>query len=147
MKNTKRLIQKDIWTPMFIMALFTTAKIGGKAQVTINRWTDKDDAVYIQWSTCCSVFKLCLIPHDSMNCSTSGFSVRHYLCFLKLMSIESVMPSNHLILLSPPSPLALNFTEHQGLFQWVSSLYQVAKVLELQLQHQPFQWIFRSAFL
>ena len=45
--------------------------------------------------------------------------------------------------LSPPSPPALNLFQHQGLFQWVSSSYQVAKVLELQLQHQSFQWIFR----
>ena len=36
---------------------------------------------------------------------------------------------------------------HQGLFQWVGSLYKVAKVLELQLQHQSFQWIFRVDFL
>ena len=42
--------------------------------------------------------------------------------------------------LSPTSPPALNLSQHQGPFQWVSFLYQVAKVLELQ--HQPFQWIF-----
>ena len=45
--------------------------------------------------------------------------------------------------LSPPSPPALNLSQHQGLFQWVGSSHQVAKVLELQLQHQSFQWIFR----
>ena len=49
---------------------------------------------------------------------------------LKLMFIESVMPSNHLILCRPPSP-ALNLSQHQGLFQRVTSLHQVAKVLEL----------------
>ena len=38
-------------------------------------------------------------------------------------------------------------TRHQSLFQWVSSLHQVAKVLELQLQHQSFQWLFRTDFL
>ena len=64
----------------------------------------------------------------------------------KLLSIESVMPSNHLILLSP-SPPALNLSQHQGLFTWVSSLHQMAKVLESQLQHQSFQWIFRNEFL
>ena len=42
---------------------------------------------------------------------------------LKLMSIESAMPSNHLSL---PFPPALNFSQHQGLFQWVGSLHQVA---------------------
>ena len=38
-------------------------------------------------------------------------------------------------------------SQHQGLFQWVSSSHQVAKVLEFQLQHQSFQWIFRTDFL
>ena len=66
---------------------------------------------------------------------------------LKLRSIESVMPSkpSH-PLLSPSSP-AFNSFPHQGLFQWVSSSHQVAKILELQLQHQSFQWIFRVDFL
>ena len=63
---------------------------------------------------------------------------------LKLMSIELVMPSNHLIL-SSPSPPTFNLSQHQGLFRWVSSSHQVAKVLELQ--HQSFQWIFRPDFL
>ena len=63
---------------------------------------------------------------------------------LKLMSIESVMPSNH-ILCRPPFPPALNLSQHQGLFWWVSSLHQVAKVLELQ--HQCFQYTFRVDFL
>ena len=62
---------------------------------------------------------------------------------LKFMSIESVMPSNHLILL-PISPLGSNLSQHQGLFQGVGSLYQAAKVLELQ--YQSFQWIFRTDF-
>ena len=42
---------------------------------------------------------------------------------------------------------ALNLFQHQGLFQWVSSLHQVAKVLEFQLQHQSFQWILRTDLL
>ena len=50
----------------------------------------------------------------------------------KPMSIESVIPSNHFISLSP-SPPALNLSQHQGLFQWVSSSHQVTKVLESQL--------------
>ena len=40
-----------------------------------------------------------------------------------------------------------SLSQHQGLFKWVSSLHQVAKVLEFQLQHQSFQWIFRTDFL
>ena len=46
-----------------------------------------------------------------------------------------------------PSPPPHNLSQHQGLFQWVGSSHQVAKVLELQLQHQSFQWIFRVDFL
>ena len=48
---------------------------------------------------------------------------------------------------SSPSSPAFNLSQHQGLFQWVSSSHQVAKVLEFQLQHQSFQWIFRTNFL
>ena len=45
------------------------------------------------------------------------------------------------------SPPTFNLSQHQGLFQWVSSSHQVAKVLEFQLQHWSFQWIFRTDFL
>ena len=44
------------------------------------------------------------------------------------------------VILSPP---AFNLSQTQGIFQWLSSTYQVAKVLEFQLQHQCFQWIFK----
>ena len=56
---------------------------------------------------------------------------------------DAIQPSYPL---SSPSP-AFNFSQHQDLFPWVSSLHQVAKVLEFQLQHQSFQWIFRTDFL
>ena len=46
-----------------------------------------------------------------------------------------------------PSLPALNLSQHQDLFQTVGSSHQVAKVLELQLQHQSFQWLFRVYFL
>ena len=59
---------------------------------------------------------------------------------LKLLSIQSSHP------LSSPSLSAFNLSQHQGLFQWASSSHQVAKVLEFQLQHQSFQWIFRTDF-
>ena len=49
---------------------------------------------------------------------------------------DAIQPSHPL---SSPSPTAFNLSQHQGLFQWVSSLYQVAKVLEFQAQHQSFQ--------
>ena len=52
-------------------------------------------------------------------------------------------PSNNLW---SPSPPTFNLSQHQGLFKWVSSSHQVAKVPEFQLQHQSFQWIFRTDF-
>ena len=54
---------------------------------------------------------------------------------------DAIQPSHPL--LSPSRP-ALNLSQHQGLFKWVSSSHQVAKVLEFQLQYQSFQWIFRT---
>ena len=57
---------------------------------------------------------------------------------------DAVQPSHPLL---PPSPLAFNLSQHQGLFERFGSLHQGAKVLELQLQHQSFQWIFRIDFL
>ena len=55
----------------------------------------------------------------------------------EFMSIESVMPSNHLFSVTL-SPSAFNLSLHQGLFQGAGSLHQVAKILELQLQHQSY---------
>ena len=55
---------------------------------------------------------------------------------LKLRSTGSVMSSNHLIL-SSPSPPALNFSQHQSLFQWIGSSHQVPRVLELRFSISP----------
>ena len=68
----------------------------------------------------------------------ASLSIANSHSLLNLMSIQSVMPSNQIILLSPSLP-AFNLSQQQGLFQGVSSSHQAAKVLEFQLQHQPFQ--------
>ena len=85
---------------------------------------------------------------DPMDCSTSGFPVHHELPEFTQTNVhwvgDTIEPSHPL---SSPSLPALNPSQHQGLFQWVSSLHQVAKVLEFLLQHQSFQWIFRTDFL
>ena len=65
---------------------------------------------------------------------------------LKLMSIESLMPSNHLVLCHPLLLLPLIFPSIR-VFSNKSTLHQMTKVLEFQLQHQSFQWIFRIYFL
>ena len=95
-----------------------------------------------------SVTQSCPILCNPMDCSMPGFPVHHQLPELAqthvLQVSDAIQPSH---LLSSPSSPAFSLSQHQGLFQWVSSSHQVAKVLELQLQHQPFQWIFRIDFL
>ena len=57
---------------------------------------------------------------------------------------DAIQPSHPLL---SPSPPALNLSQHQGLFKWVSSSHQVVKVLEFQFQHQSFQWTPRTDLL
>ena len=119
------------------------------------------------------IFKMCVIIHNGegqasyklifssvqvaqscptlcnlMDCSTPGFPVHHQLPELTQTHVhwvsDVIQPSHPL---SSPSPPAFNLSQHRGLFQWVSSSQQVAKLLEFQLQHQSFQWIFRADFL
>ena len=81
-----------------------------------------------------------------MDCNIPGFSIHHQLSELAQIRIPwvsvAIQPSHPL---SSPSP-ALNHSQHQGLFKWVSSSHQVAKVLEFRLQHQSFQWTPRTDF-
>ena len=77
----------------------------------------------------------------------ASLSITNSRSLLKLMSIKSGLPSYHLILCHSLSPPTFNVSQHQAILQWVSSSYQVAEVLEFQLQHQSFQWIFRTDFL
>ena len=92
----------------------------------------------------CSVTKWCLILCDPMGCSMPGFPVHHQLLEFAQIHVhwvgDAIQPSHPLW---PPFLPALNLSQHQALFQWVGSSHQVAKVLELQVQHQSFQWIFR----
>ena len=96
----------------------------------------------------CSVTKLCLTLCDPMDCSTPGLHVHHQLPEFTQTHVhwvsDAIQPSHPLPPLSPP---AFTLFQHQGLFQWVGFSPQVAKVLELQLQHQSFQWIFRTDLL
>ena len=83
---------------------------------------------------------------NPMACSTPGLPVYHQLpeftqTYAHWVS-DAIQPSHPL-----SSPSAFNLSQHQSLFQWVSSSHWVAKILELQLQHQSFQWIFRTDFL
>ena len=78
----------------------------------------------------------------------ASLSITNSWSLLKLISTESMMPSNHLILYHPLLlPPSIFPSISISIFKWVNSSHQVAKVLEFQLQHQSFQWIFRTDFL
>ena len=91
-----------------------------------------------------SVAQSCQTICNPIDCSRPGFPVHHQLLELAQTHVhrvgDAIQLSHPLSSLFPP---ALNLSQHQGLFQCISSLHQVAKVLELQLQHQSFQSIFR----
>ena len=78
-------------------------------------------------------------PCDPMDCSTPGFPVHYQLPAFTQTHVhwvgDAIQPSHPL---SSLSPSAFNLSQQQGLFKWVSSSHQVAKVLEFQLQHQSF---------
>ena len=101
--------------------------------------------IFYQFS---SVTQSCLTLCDPMDCITPGFLLHHQLPELDQTHVywvgDAIQPSHPL---SSPSLPAFNLSQHQGLFHWVSSSHQVAKVLELQLQHQSFQWRIRVDFL
>ena len=86
-----------------------------------------------------SVAQSCKTLCDPMNRSTPGLPVHHQLPEFTQTHAhwvgDVIQPFHPLSFPSPPAP---NPSQHHGLFQWVSSLHQVAKVLELQLQHQSF---------
>ena len=121
-------------------------------------WENLLDLFTLQWYHVCfysvqfsSVAQLCLTLCDpmnhSMNHSMPGLPVHHQLLEFTQTHVHQVsdamQPSHPL---SSPSP-APNPSQHQGLFQGVNSLHDVAKVLEFQPQHQSFQWTPRNGLL
>ena len=92
--------------------------------------------------------QFCLTLCDPMSLSTPGLPVHHQPLEFTQTHVhwvgDAIQPSHPL---SSPSPPALNLSQHQGLFKWVSSSHQVAKVMEFQLQHQSFQWTLRPELL
>ena len=95
-----------------------------------------------------SVALSCPTLCDPMDCSMWGLLVYHQLLECTHIHVhrdgDAIQPSHPL---PSPSPPALNLSQHQGLFKWISSSHQMAKGLEFQLQHQSFQWTPRTDFL
>ena len=100
----------------------------------------------IQFSSVQSLSRVRLC--NPMDYSTPGLPVHHQLpefTQTHVHWVDDAIQTSHP--LSSPSPPTFDLSQHQGLFTWVSYLHQVSKVLECQLQHQSFQWIFRTDFL
>ena len=95
--------------------------------------------VLFSWSVMSDSLWLHGLQHARLPCPSPSPGVCSNSCPLS----DAIQPSNPLLSSSP----AFSFSQHQGLFKWVSSSHHVAKVLEFQLQHQSFQWIFRTDFL
>ena len=95
-----------------------------------------------------SVTQSCPTLCDPMNLSTPGLPMHHQLPESTQTYVhwvgDAIQPPHAL---SSPSPPAFSLSQLQGLFKWVSSSHQVAKVLEFQLQHQSFQWTPRTDLL
>ena len=88
-----------------------------------------------------SVAQSCPSVCNPKDCSTPGLPVHHHLLEFTQIHVHWVgdaIQSSHP--LSSPSPPTFNLSQHQGLYQWISSSHEVAKVLEFQFQHQSFQW-------
>ena len=102
--------------------------------------------IQIQFSSVQSLSHIWLC--NPMNRSTPGLPVHHQLPESTQTHVhqvdDTIQPSHPLL---SPSPPALSLSQNQGLFQWVNSSHQVAKVLEFQLQHQSFQWTPRTDLL
>ena len=106
------------------------------------------DAMTFSSAQFSSVTQSCLTLCDPMNCSMPGLPVHHQLPEFTQTHAhwvsDAIQPSYPL---SSPPPPAPSPSQHQGLFQWVNSSHEVAKVLEFQLQHQSFQWTSRTDLL
>ena len=109
------------------------------------RWQEWTLTRSVQFS---SVAQSCPTLCNPINHSTLGLPVHHQLPQFTQTHVhrvgDAIQPSHHL---SSPSPPAPNPSQHHGLFQWVNSSHEVAKVLECQLQHQSFQWTPRTDLL
>ena len=130
-----------LWHSAFFMAQFSYRYTATKKMIALTIQMFVSKVTSFQFS--CSVVSQSLWPPGLQHTS---FSVHHQLPELAQTHVylvgDAIQPSHPLWSSSPP---AFSFLQHQGLFQWVSSSHQMAKVLELQ--HQSFQWKFRADFL
>ena len=146
----KRLLQhyslkaSGLWGSVFFMVQLSDLYMTTGKTITLTRWTFVSKVTSLLLNTL-SQFSSVFQP---INRSTPGLPVHHQLPESTQIHVhwvrDALQPSHPLL---SPSPPALNLSQDQGLFKWVSSLHQVAKVLEFQLQHKSFQWTPRTDLL
>ena len=121
-----------------------------KSRIQLSNWTELKALLASSQNKVqfISVTQSCPTLCDPMNRGTQGLPDHHQLLESTQTHVhwvsDAIQPSYPL---SSPFPPALNLSQHQGVFQWVSSSHQVAKVLEFQFQHQSFQWTPRTDLL
>ena len=121
-------------------------QLSHKRSPTASRKDLLTGALNLQFSSIHSLSRVWLFATPWTGARQTSLSITNSQGIPKIMSIESVMPSNYLILCSPLLRLP-SLSQHRGLFKWITSSHQVAKVLEFQLQHQSFQWTLRTDLL
>ena len=135
------------WFSLFIVVIFY--EITMHVELVNTEWTIAP-GVSAKFSSVefSSVAQSCPPLCDPMNCSMPGLPVHHQLPEFTQTHVhqvsDAIQPAHPL---SSPSPPAPNPSQHQGLFQWVNSSHEVAKVFEFQLQHQSIQWTPRTDLL
>ena len=154
------MVNEDIWNirnwwqPIFRKYMKCHFKINMERQCSTRIYTREKTQIDIIYTDGCSVHFTCSVmsnslwPHGLQHFSPPCPSPTPWVTWVTQTHVhgvsDAIQPPHPLW---SPSPPAFNLSQYQGLFQWVSSLHQVAKVLEFQLQHQSFQWIFRTDFL
>ena len=133
------------WTLNIVLYKVIQMMKYGMVRKTIKDVTAVIDIMLLSRCCCCSVTSGSLRPHGPQHARPPCPSPAPEFPQTHVHRVGGAIQPSHP--LSPPSPFALNLSQHQGLFQWDTSSHQVAKVLELQLQHQSLQWIFRTEFL
>ena len=130
---------------------FSYRELEGFTQPVGSAWGRGNWPEMLPWNPDCSTISSVQLQTticDPMDCSTPGLPLHHQLPEFTQTHVHwvgvAIQPSHPLL---SPSPPTFNLSQHQGLFQWVSSLYQVAKALEFQLQHHSFQWTPRTDLL
>ena len=133
---------------IFFISFSCLTALSRTSSIMLIRSIEREDILQFTSVQFSLVAQSCPTLCDTTNCSTPGLPVYHQLLELTQTHVhwvsDAIHPSHPL---SFPSPPAFNLSQHHSLLKWVSSLHQVAKVLEFQLQHQSFQWTPRTDLL